>query len=184
MTPEELGRLFESFAESAFRLECLKDYAVTEDEERAAFWWFRDGRPMPQWWEKERKWLETVRQAKRRGATVQRVRLVYGPLSEYQQFEFDWSYPSNEQAGEQILIMEYGPTAPEPLRYPPDFWLFDDATVVRLLYDNDGRFIGLERDDDTEFYRRIRDLVLACAKPLGQYQPPPTVKRRRTGNLR
>jgi hypothetical protein len=33
MTTPDLGKLFESFRSSAFRLECLPAYAVTEDDE-------------------------------------------------------------------------------------------------------------------------------------------------------
>jgi hypothetical protein len=187
MNEQDLGRLFESFVSSAFRLECLEEYAVTEDEERAAFRYFKDGWPLPPFWENERAWLETVRQAKRRGATMQRVRMVYGPLSDYQRFEFAWSYPYNEGAGEQIFVMEHGPTALEPLRNLHDFWLFDDATVVRLIYDDDGKFVGLESVENAELYCRIRDLALANAVPLGQFEPTSIVRPmrgRRTGNLR
>jgi len=188
MNEQELGRLFETFTRSAFRLECLDSYAVTEDAEREAFRRFLNGNFPPSWWTRGRAWFATVRDAVARGATMQRVRCVYGPLSDYQRFEFEWSYPYNEQAGEQILILETSATDFGDLwRYKHDFWLFDDATVVRLNYDEDGNFLGIEAVDDAEPYRRVRDLTLASAEPLGDYRPittRPKTKRGSTARLR
>jgi hypothetical protein len=182
----DLGRLFASCTHSAFRLECLDSYAVTEDDEREAFRRFLNNNFPPSWWTNGRAWLTTVRDAVARGSTMQRVRCVYGPLSDYQRFELEWSYPYNEQAGEQILILETSATDfGDMRRYEHDFWLFDDATVVRLTYDDDGKFLGIEAVDDAEPYRRVRDLTLASAVPLGQYQPvQQPIKRRRTARLR
>jgi hypothetical protein len=182
MTTVDLGQLFQSFTRSAFRLECLEEYDVTEDEDGAAFWSFRNGHPLPQWWVDERQWLRIVRQAKNRGARMQRVRLVYGPLCDYQRFEFEWSYPYNEQAGEQIFVMDTGPGAFGDLwRYEHDYWLFDDATVVRLNYDDDGKFLGVERVADAEPYRRVRDLTLASAERFSEYEPHDIVRVRPRG---
>ncbi|MFL6226855.1 MAG: DUF6879 family protein, partial [Actinomycetes bacterium] len=49
----DLASLFESFRSSAFRLECLPAYAVTEDDESEAFRRWLDGEQPPQ---KEREW--------------------------------------------------------------------------------------------------------------------------------
>jgi hypothetical protein len=185
VTPEELGRLFESFRSSAFRLECLPSYDVTEDNEREAFRRFRNNNDAPTWWRGSRDWCATVHKAVARGATVKRVRMVEGPLNDYQRFEFAWSYPYNEQAGEQISVIEDSPFVRGPVSYEDDFWLFDDATVVLLRYNSRGKFLGVRSADDIGRYRRIRDTLLDHALPLREY---PTdrypIKRRRPANLR
>jgi hypothetical protein len=101
----DFGQLFESFTVSAFRLECLPAYDVTEDAEREAFRRWRAGE-QPQ---RDRAWLQTVRDAKERGAQMQRVRLVESPLTEYQRFELAHGYPANVAAGEDIRICGHRP---------------------------------------------------------------------------
>jgi hypothetical protein len=185
MTPEDLGRLFESFKRSAFRLECRRGYFVTEDDEREAFERFRNKNPAPSSWLEHREWFTTVRSAVARGAVMQRVRLVDPPLSPYQEFQFKWSYPYNERAGEQIFVMVDSPIVSVPRGYEHDFWLFDDATVVLLNYDNRGRFLGVQGVEDVERYSRIRDSLLANALPLRQYDPDQyPIKRRGTARIR
>ena len=44
-----------------------------------------------------------------------------------------------------------------------DFWLFDDAIVVRLEYDEAGRFLRPVAVSDPAPYRQCRDVVMARA---------------------
>jgi hypothetical protein len=187
VTPEELGRLFESFTVSAFRLECLPSYDVTEDNDREAFRRFRNKNDPPSWWSGNRGWCATVQKAVARGAVVRRVRLVDTPMNDYQRFEFEWSYPHNEQAGEQIFMIEDSPVVRGPVSYEDDFWLFDDATVVLLRYNSRGKFLGVESVEDAERYCRMRDRLIAKAQPFREYDPdqyPLKAKRGRPADLR
>jgi uncharacterized protein DUF6879 len=163
VTPDEFGKLFESFTSSAFRLETLPEYRVPQDVESLRL--FRDGQP-PSESRKHRQWLTTVRNAVARGARMQRVRIVQTPLTEYQRFQFSWGYVENSEAGEDIRILDHEPAG--LLR--EDYWLFDDATVVRLDYDNEGRFLRPVVVKDAEPYRRCRDLALAAAVPFKEYR--------------
>lgn len=165
MTPEELGRLFESFTVSAFRLECLPSYDVTEDDEAEAWRQFRHGRPEPPW-KKDRLWLQTVRAAKRRGAQMQRVRMVESPLTDYQRFQCAWGYPANVEAGEDILILENRPDG----LLAVDFWLFDDEIAVVLEYDEEGRFLVPVVTETLQPYHQARDLALRRAVRFEQYR--------------
>jgi hypothetical protein len=163
MTPAELGELFNTFTASAFRLETLPEYRVPQDVE--SLQQFRAGQPPPDS-RRDRPWLTTVRNANARGARMQRVRMVQTPLTEYQRFQFTWGYVENSDAGEDIAILDHQP--PELLH--EDYWLFDDALVVRLDYDDDGRFLRPVVVDDAEPYRRCRDVALASAVPFNAYR--------------
>lgn len=163
MKGDELGKLFETFTASAFRLETLPEYRVPQDVESLRL--FRDGQPRPAWRD-ERPWLETVRNAIARGARMQRVRLVSRPLTEYQRFQFSWGYVENSEAGEEIAILDHVPAGMVSME---DFWLFDDSLVVRLDYDHEGRFLRPVVVEDAEPYRRCRDLALAAAVPFPAY---------------
>lgn len=81
--------------------------------------------------------------ARTAGKTVRRVRVVRQPLTGYVRYEFAWGFVYNVQAGEDIRVLDLtdrpGPDLPDH-----DFWLFDDTTVVKLLYRSDGTQIGRE----------------------------------------
>jgi hypothetical protein len=165
VTPEDLGRLFQTFTSSAFRLECLPSYAVTEDDEAEALQLFVDGSPEPPW-RKARQWPDTVRRAKQRGAEMQRVRLVETPPTDYQRFQCAWGYPANVAAGEDIRILEHSPDG----LLVVDFWMFDDATVVVLEYDYQGQFLVPVVAESIEPYRQARDMALRSALPFNEYR--------------
>lgn len=171
MTPEELGRLFSTFERSAFRLECLPTYAVTEDAEAEAFrLWLAGGQPP----KKARDWPKLVASATANGKKMQRVRVIRA-MTAYLRFELSWGYPDNVAAGEDIRILEL--RAGESLAGMPevDYWLFDDATMVRLEYDGAGRFLRPVEVDDPAEVRRCcgwRDAVMARAVSFDLYRLP------------
>jgi hypothetical protein len=172
VTTPDLGKLFESFRVSAFRLECLPAYDVTEDAEREAFRCWKSGEERPP---VEREWLLTVRRAVGRGARMQRVRMVSTQLTEYQRFQFAWGYQENTAAGEEISILDHEP--PGLLRV--DFWLFDDATAVVLEYDDAGRFLRPVVAETVAPYRQARDMALKSAVPFRQGASVATFLQRR-----
>jgi hypothetical protein len=165
VTPAELGRLFSTFQRVAFRLETLAWYNVPEEAESLRCW--REGRPPPSW-QKDREWLAMVRQATAAGKSMQRVRVVRRPLSDYVRMEFEWGYPDNVAAGEDIRILELG-TDDIPDVLDHDYWLFDDATVVRLEYTDDGSFIRPVAISDITSYRRCRAVAMARAVAFHAY---------------
>jgi hypothetical protein len=162
MTTPDLGKLFQSFRSSAFRLECLPSYAVTEDDESEAFRLWLAGEQPP---DKEREWPKLVASAVAAGKSMQRVRLGLEPLSDYLRFEMDWGYPSNVAAGEDIRILDHELAG----LLKVDFWLFDDATAVVLEYDDEGRFIRPVVAESIEPYRQAKELALASSEPFDRY---------------
>jgi hypothetical protein len=171
VNPHELGQLFESFTVSAFRLECLPEYRVPQDVEWLRL--FREGKPRPS--ERDnRPWLQTVRDAKSRGARMQRVRMVESPLTEYQCFQFSWGYPENEGAGEEISILDHRPDG----LLDVDFWLFDDVTAVVLEYDDKGRFLRPVMTETLAPYRQARDIALKSSMPFRAYRLRSHVEQR------
>jgi hypothetical protein len=172
LTPEDLGRLFATFRHSAFRLETLPAYLIEGEAESLALW--RAGQPEPAW-RKDREWLVLVRQNIAAGKTMQRVRTVRRPLSEYVRFELDWGYPANVAAGEDIRVWELGlgdelPFIPDPDR-GYDFWCFDGLTVARLEYDGAGRFIGVvDASDQASRFVDCQDYAIRRALPFSSYR--------------
>jgi hypothetical protein len=172
LKPEDLGRLFVSFRHSAFRLETLAAYAIEEEAESLRAW--RAGEPRPAWQE-DREWCRLVADATAAGKFMQRVRVVRRPLSEYIRLEFDWGYPDNIAAGEDIRVLELSgddqlPFVPDPDR-GYDFWCFDGVTVVRLEYDEAGRFIlPVDVSDHAPRFIACQDYAMRRAVPFTDYR--------------
>jgi hypothetical protein len=167
VNPDEFGRLFTTFRRTAFRLETLAAYNVPEEAESLRLW--REGKPPPAW-QKEREWLRMVANATAAGKSMQRVRVVRRPLSDYVRLEFDWGYPDNIAIGEDIRILELTDGDNVPGMLDHDYWLFDDVIVVRMEYTSDGSFIRPVEVSDVAPYCRCRDVAMARAVPFSQYR--------------
>lgn len=116
-------------------------------------------------------WLDTMADARRAGKTVRRVRVVRRPLTDYIRYEFSWGFVYNVEAGEDIRVLDRtdqsGPELPDH-----DFWLFDDTTVVKLLYRPDGTQIVREllEHPDLDAYLRWRDVAWQAAIPFRDFR--------------
>jgi hypothetical protein len=163
---EAWSRYFRDFEGSTFRLELRQVYSMPDEvDDLAAF--ERGELPPPGY---HYGWLDTVAEAKQAGKTMRRVRLVTRPLSFYTKWEFVWGYEWNVKAGEDIRILDVtdgpGPELPDH-----DFWLFDDTTVVKLLYRPDGTQEGRElvEHPDLSQYLAWRDAAWELAVPFTDY---------------
>jgi hypothetical protein len=104
------------------------------------------------------------------GRSIGRVHVVERPLSEYLRFEFEWYYRHHVKAGENIRILDVtdSPVAGLP---DHDFWMFDDRSVVKMLYRPEGTQIGryLVDQPDIASYVRYRNIAQARSVPFLQY---------------
>lgn len=169
---EAWSRCFTDFARSAFRLELRQVYTMPGEQEELQR--FRAGEQPPP--EYHYDWLDTVAAARRQGKTMRRVRVVHRPLSDYTRYEFSWGFAWNVEAGEDIRVLDLTGRARPPLP-DHDFWLFDEAMVVELLYREDGTQIGREAvaDPDLSAYLGWRDATWESAIPFRDYwQDVPT----------
>lgn len=164
LTGNELGKwIDERLTRSAYRLELLDRYDA--DSEREAFARFMRGEPSMA---ERRPWLARIRAESEAGILNQRVHVLSTPLTDYLRFEAAWGYAYNAEAGEDVRILDLS-ERPAPAGLPDhDYWLIDDAHVLAMRYDKDGRFVGAEPVGDAELpaYRRARDAAVAAAEPF------------------
>jgi len=168
LSGEAFGGLLTGLKSSAFRLEALPQYLV--DSETEAFAAYKRGElilpsrsPDQEWWE------SLVRRHTADGKTFQRVHVLPETITPYLRFEIEWGYAHTQAAGERIHFLP--PSAPEALRRAAteDFWLFDDRTLVYLIYDGEGRFLRLEKEGDNTCLanaHQLRTDLLKHAIPL------------------
>jgi hypothetical protein len=157
-----------SFEESVFRLEALDQYTSdAEDEAMRRYFAGEALAPKPQ-----NEYYELVRAARAAGKPWRRVHAVTA-ATPYLRFEIDVYYSQNEAAGEEIGILEHPDLAEVFGAPPPDFWLFDDSTVIDMQYDETGRIAATHLVDDPAAvgrYLQLRDTALRHAVPLRDYR--------------
>ncbi|MCP2335791.1 DUF6879 family protein [Actinomadura rupiterrae] len=163
---EEWSRYTRDFHREAFRLELHPVYSMPDEQEE--FERFLAGEKPPA--DLHYPWLDKVTDGTASGKRFLRVHVVTRPLSDYLRYEFEWGYAFNVRAGEDIRILDVT-GEPDPGLPDHDFWMFDEATVVRMLYRPDGTQIGRELVErpDIDAYRRYRDLALKGAVPFQEY---------------
>lgn len=158
--------LFREFTRSAFRLETLQTYTMPREQPSIAK--FLAGEPKHA--DHNASWHETVRSLVAAGRTVQRVKVVRRPLSDYLRYQFAWTLPGNTAAGEDYRILDL---TDRKIDLPEqDFWLFDDKTVLLLNFNPDGTLRDRTLADaaDLDHYRHVRDLALAESIPFSEYR--------------
>lgn len=163
----ELDALFDRFERSAFRVEARDHYDVAnESEEFAAF---LAGGDLRQRTPDNDPWLALVARATADGRSVERVRIVGIPLSDYSRYEFA-CYPANAAAGERIRVVPRHRLRGSDRSWASrDFWIFDDATVALLNYDADGRFLGAEMAKPVDEYLDAKRRALGLAIDLARF---------------
>lgn len=114
---------------------------------------------------------EYVRSQVEAGVTWHRVRVVRGPLSDYERWECEWGYTVSGRSGHHtFVLLSENADPPQPPGY--DWWMLDERVVLRFHYDGNGAFPGadpLEDADELVAHRQYRDAALAAAVPFPGY---------------
>ncbi|WP_439677115.1 DUF6879 family protein [Embleya sp. MST-111070] len=168
LTEAEFDACFDDARFEAFRLEALSAYAVPVETPR--FRSYLAGEPYDPEAEPA-AWYDYIRERTAAGVTFRKVRMLKGPLSEYERWECEWSYTATERVGQRTHVIDLAEmTAPDELP-SYDWWMFDRASVVRMHYGDGGEFIGAERLGDEVVLRHVRwrDEAVAAAVSFPDY---------------
>jgi hypothetical protein len=166
ISPEEFSDWYdEHLTRDMLRVETLGYY----DPDAPGFAAWQRGDRQPDWAAKQ-PWLDQVRRDSDAGMTRRRVRVVRGPLTEYERYECQWGYIPLVEHGEDIRVLDLG-DSPFPLADVGDFSVFDDVHVVRMDYDPAGVFRGAwaAAEQDVPFYAALRDLLWHVAEPFAAW---------------
>jgi hypothetical protein len=161
----DFGTLLTSFIHEAWRWERQGTYRQPEEAEPWARW-SRGETDDLEWLN---PWLAEVRAATREGRAFKRVRVLDEPLTEYQRWQLDVT-PANIAAGEEVRLLFRGQVG--QLGLPDhDFWLFDDAAVARMSYDQE-QFAGAQlitHPAEVDRYRRWKEVAWHDAVSFAEY---------------
>lgn len=138
---------------------------MPQEAERFSAW--KAGEPVAMRTPETTEWLARIQRDVANGFRWYRVHVLDQPLTEYSRFEL-WSYLASHAVGQEIYLVDRDDDAALADLHE-DFWLYDDEIAVRMVYDDDGRFLRPERVEDIEPYREMRDITLRHAEPLNDY---------------
>jgi hypothetical protein len=167
----DLGRCFEVFTVSAFRLETLRAYAAPGEEDRLRA--FRLGLPLPERSARTSRWLRRIAATTATGKSWHRVRVLDRPLSEYECYRL-LGYRESAEAGEVIRIADRS-SCPALAPLARDFWLFDAAArpfAALMNYDHAGEYLGAAVTTEPAVIMACvtaRNLAQQYSVPLGAY---------------
>lgn len=115
-------------------------------------------------------WHKTIADNISTGKTMQRLKIVRRPFTDYTRFLFAWGIPGNVKVGEDYRILD---ATERSLDIPEqDFWLFDDTAVALLNFNDDGTLRNLELAEPAELgqFLKLRELALSEAVPFSEYR--------------
>jgi len=170
LNADQLRQVLAATRRDLFRMETLPSYDVPINGNDLQRW--LAGEPEPTW-ENKQPWLDTLARWAHEGRPRRRVRVIHDPPTDYERYACDWGYRLNEQAGENIRVLDLAETRlPAELdQAPGDWWLIDGRDVVAMHYHPDGRFDGAEVLDphDVMGHRRAADAAWQHAQEFGPW---------------
>ncbi len=147
---------------SLFRFEYLQDFSAAD--EKSFTRWRKtkqiDTAALQPWWDfLERKHAD--------GVVTSRVRRVAIPLSEYTRFELE-GHRETAKHGDDIRIIKNDQfkTLAIPL---VDFWLIDDAAVIRMVYGERGTLLGIEKEDAKNEHLEAKRKLIANSISISSF---------------
>lgn len=167
----ELADQLDGFKITLFRLEVRSAYDVGDDGQDVAR--FLAGEAEPTRGRKQR-WLERLSADREAGRIRQRVHVLRTPLTPYLEYECAWGYAPNEDAGEEIRILDLSEQREEPLApiIDQDFWLVDEERLVLMHYDVCDRLVGGSIVTDrgvVDGFRATRDAAWRASVPFATF---------------
>ncbi|GGV72205.1 hypothetical protein GCM10010277_84850 [Streptomyces longisporoflavus] len=159
---EEFGRLFETFAHSAWHLETRRGYA--SDRNDPGFAEFRRTGRAPM--DLDSHWCTNILRQTTGGKYVGRVRVVDDPPTEGQLFLMDYSR-CNAATGEDVRSI-WRRDAQRAHLPEEDFWIFDSRLAAVLRFDEQDILHGIEvitEPAEVLGYCQVRDTAVHHALP-------------------
>ncbi len=152
-----------SAKQSLFRFEFLQEFSSSDE-----FSYFQEYKAtgkvevhslMQGWWD----FIESKRDE---GVTLQRVRLVREPLTDYVRWELEIHKQSSDY-GDNICVLKEEKIN-SILKELGDFWIIDDHTVLKMQYSAQGQYEGFSVLPDAEKATTAKTYLIEQSTPLSR----------------
>ena len=95
-------------------------------------------------------WNDFIRAKVADGVRWDEVHVCRGPLTDHERWALESPCADTERAGRRLYVLDLAEVAEPPGLPDYDYWTHDESSVVRMLYDEDGKHPGNERLPDVE----------------------------------
>jgi hypothetical protein len=166
-TKNDLKQLRMGATNSVFRFEVLRAYgSALELESLRAY---LAGEPKIRL--NQTGWNDFVRSRVDAGVIWNKAHVCRSPLTDYERWSFEWPCADTEEAGQRLYILDLAEVAESPALPEYDYWMYDESIVIRMRYDEEGRYQGNERLPDAEVAAHVayRDAAIAAATRYPDY---------------
>lgn len=154
-----LSEMFLKFKRSAKRLEILQEYHMDGDE-WDTFQKYRNGYPTPIFNELD-EWNNQIKEWSKQGKTVERIRVIDSPLTDYLKYQIDLGYLPSALCGQSVrFVSKKVFDAVNKYNIKNDIWIFDDKHAFEMIYDKNGVFIEsreVNSENPVLFYNELYD---------------------------
>lgn len=165
-----LGDLISNFKHSAKRLELLPDYHI-EGGEWEDFNNFLNGEVRPPY-DELAEWNKSIENWTKQGKTIERIRLLSSPLTDYQKYEILRAYEPGTLCGQKIgVVLKKDFDKVENAAKAKDFWIFDDKYVFEMHYDSQHNYCGgelVEGTKEKQLYEKLKQISHPLEEVLKQ----------------
>ncbi|MDQ6984793.1 MAG: hypothetical protein Q9M91_04230 [Candidatus Dojkabacteria bacterium] len=105
------------------------------------------------------EWFDFLKSKNKGGVSTKRVRLVTLPINDYTKFEIEVFKVAKKYGDDIKIIMD---SEFNQLDLPKiDFWNIDNKTVLKLNYDESGKYLEFENDSlNFNFYKSFQDEII------------------------
>lgn len=170
LTLSELSALIdERHTFDLLRVQTLDRYDVASDGEDYRRYIAGEAEPTSS---RKGPWLERLRSIVESGRAWRNVHVLHTPLSDYLRYACEWGYAYNATAGQDLRILELPADELQAVARVSDFWIIDRELVVRMHYDEAGRFVGAEVIPDEQgaaVFRALAEALWRQAEPFGAW---------------
>lgn len=157
---------FDTFTQTAFRVELLPKYHIYDTLEYEEFNNYIKNNPIEGF--ANQPWLDDIKKWTNDKKIIKRLRVVPQNPSDYYLYETNWCYPRNIAAGEIIKFIQERKYVELSKKFEinDDFWIFDGNKVIILKYTNNFEFDeAIEINDEKiktkylEFFNAVEALA-------------------------
>lgn len=114
-------------------------------------------------------WQDRLRSSTRAGRRWTKLHVIEDDhLSAYEAYEFAWGFTGTTSAGEDVRVLS---AAAGMFAEMPDFWVVDHEHVIRMSYDDDGRFAHAlpVHGPDAATYRALARFLWSQGQPFSSW---------------
>lgn len=151
------------------RVQTLESYAVPSDD--ADYAGYLNGAPAPTS-EYREPFFQRLRDEADQGMVWRNLKVVNGPLTDYQRYSCEWVCPNSSEASQDIRVLDVAEYPAAAVLYRTgDYWVVEGQHVALVRYSPEGRHLGevAVEESSAKGYVATAELAWEVGVPFDQW---------------